>query len=360
MSTTATHRRRLDFIDVARGVAAMIVLLEHALHGVFPAYKQFSEAHFMVGEAAILTFFMISGFVIPMSLEEGRSVATFWKRRCFRLLPVYWLSLVTAWLCFPLGLPGPTNVPPNDWMSWLANAFLLQERLDRPAVLGVYWSLHYELNLYIAFSVLALSGILGRIGVWTFVAVLIARALPISSLTRGTPAVVTYNQAILLAAAFGFIAYRYVAGKMSRAGFYTLAAGVLGVVLFRWTFNRFYFPTSESAAGLLRWTATLGLAGGAFILLLETPPHRLPRVGCWLGRRSYPIYLLHPMAGGFIWVQNWHPVPFLFGAIALTLLFAEMAHRFVERPAIALGRRLEARPARETTELDARPLKRAA
>jgi len=343
MSATNVERQRLDFIDVARGGAAIVVLLEHALHACFPAYKTFSESYFMLGEVAIFVFFMISGFVIPMSLEEGRGVANFWTRRFFRLMPIYWLSLALAFICLPLGLPGPSNVSAGDWKSWLANVFLLQERLDRPAVLGVYWSLHYELGLYVVFSILAGCKLLGRIGVWAFVSFLVFRAIPFSSLSRGTPAVLTYHQAILLAVAFGFLAYRFVSGRFSRTVFYSLTAGVFAVLLVRWTANRLYFPTAQSFDVLLRWTMTLGLACGAFIFLLEAPPHWMPRIGCWLGRRSYPIYLLHPMAESFLWVLNWPSWAYLLGSVILAIAFADIAHRLVERPAINFGRWLERR-----------------
>ena len=71
-----------------------------------------------------------------------------------------------------------------------------------------------------------------------------------------------------------------------------------------------------------------------------------------LGRRSYPVYLLHaPVLAvvahvGFA-ILNLDGVPlFLFSAVvgvSLTVLGAELLHRFVERPGIALGDRLSAR-----------------
>src|SRR5436189_243529 len=64
---------RLDFLDVARGVAALLVMVEHGLHSSLPGYFEQSKSSIIIGQAAILVFFMISGFVIPLSLEEGRS-----------------------------------------------------------------------------------------------------------------------------------------------------------------------------------------------------------------------------------------------------------------------------------------------
>ncbi len=74
MTDQSPVRVRLDFLDVARGAAALLVLVEHGLHECVPGYLEFSKRNVVVGQAAILVFFMISGFVIPMSLEEGGSL----------------------------------------------------------------------------------------------------------------------------------------------------------------------------------------------------------------------------------------------------------------------------------------------
>src|SRR5436305_756561 len=94
VSATTPTRERLSFLDVARGAAALLVLVEHGLYACVPGYIQYAQAHVVIGEAGILVFFLISGFVIPMSLENGGTNAGFWLRRSFRLLPVYWFGIV--------------------------------------------------------------------------------------------------------------------------------------------------------------------------------------------------------------------------------------------------------------------------
>src|SRR5258707_707541 len=121
MRPVAPSHKRLDFLDVARGAAAMLVVLEHGFQHCVPGYMEFSRANIVIGQAGILVFFMISGFVIPLSLEVGMSNATFWRRRFFRLFPVYWLSIGLAFAYLLFGGPLPIGVELSDWTTWLTN-----------------------------------------------------------------------------------------------------------------------------------------------------------------------------------------------------------------------------------------------
>ena len=88
----------------------------------------------------------------------------------------------------------------------------------------------------------------------------------------------------------------------------------------------------------------VGLGFGSFVGLLAARGREMPRVACWLGRRSYPIYLVHPFVLLLLSstsLSAWAFVPCLVG---FTLVLAELVHRFVELPGIALGRRFERRP----------------
>src|SRR6266480_3962126 len=96
MPDVARPQGRLGFLDVARGLAALLVLLSHAF-GHLPAAAA-------LGRTGVLLFLVVSGFIIPASLEQGGSNARFWLRRFFRLFPLYWASIALAYAGCRAGL----------------------------------------------------------------------------------------------------------------------------------------------------------------------------------------------------------------------------------------------------------------
>lgn len=354
---------RYDFLDVARGLAALLVVVEHGLHECVPGYLNFSRANIVLGQAAILLFFAISGFVIPMSLEQGQSLATFWLRRSFRLFPVYWLSIGLAFAYLYLGGTYHLDVSLSDTTSWLANLGLLQAWLHRPNVWGVFWSLHFELAFYILCSILFACGVLHRIGTKLFAAGLLGFGLLCTArlLRTKNPTDDMYNWLIVLSALFGMMAQRYALGKVTRRAFIGLFACLVGVLLFIWVVNHLLFPHVATFAQLYRSVVIVGIGFGTFLWLLARRDRHLPQLTCWLGRRSYPIYLLHPIVLVLLTPTGWPAWVFLPVLVGATLLLAELAHRFLERPGIALGRRLEQRkprePQRETVQAVPEPIR---
>src|SRR5690348_14184757 len=99
---------RLGFLDAARGLAALLVLACHGLGPVPGAAR--------LGQVGVLLFLIVSGFIIPASLEQGGSNATFWLRRFFRLFPLYWLSIALGYVYYRVGSPGVVVSSRADWL----------------------------------------------------------------------------------------------------------------------------------------------------------------------------------------------------------------------------------------------------
>src|SRR5271156_5148787 len=85
---------RMEFMDFARGIAALAVAIQHCGESIFPSFAKFSFQYFNVGQCGLIIFFLVSGFVIPLSIERVRSQKRFWIHRFFRLFPLYWFSLL--------------------------------------------------------------------------------------------------------------------------------------------------------------------------------------------------------------------------------------------------------------------------
>src|SRR6266567_3003914 len=83
---------RLAWLDVLRGVAALAVVFDHASYYVLQHVRGIIYQWFDPGNYGVFVFFIISGYIVPASLERKGSVRTFWVSRLFRLYPLYVLA----------------------------------------------------------------------------------------------------------------------------------------------------------------------------------------------------------------------------------------------------------------------------
>src|SRR5579859_2094924 len=84
---------RLAWLDVLRGVAALAVVFNHFGYFLPPAVKTPVYQWINPGDYGVFVFFLISGYIVPASLERKGSVRTFWVSRLFRLYPLYLLAV---------------------------------------------------------------------------------------------------------------------------------------------------------------------------------------------------------------------------------------------------------------------------
>jgi peptidoglycan/LPS O-acetylase OafA/YrhL len=137
--------KRIEQIDILRGLAAMWVMLSH-----YQPYwsRAFSPTTIIVpnsfGIHAVELFFVISGFVIFMTLDRCKTVVDFAVMRFSRLYPAYWSALAISTIA-SIALLGGSLWPGG----LLANATMLQQFLGFPHNDIVYWSLTVEMAFYL-------------------------------------------------------------------------------------------------------------------------------------------------------------------------------------------------------------------
>ena len=143
---------RLQFLDRLRFLAVLAVVAQHYLESAFPvAAKPFLSLG--PGVFGVALFFMISGYVIPLSLKTAEGWRAFLIRRLFRILPMYWVTLGLVLAMGAFGLePYVEIVGMLSPMALISNALLLFEYAGDPALLGVAWSLSVEFVWYTACS----------------------------------------------------------------------------------------------------------------------------------------------------------------------------------------------------------------
>lgn len=155
--------RRIDSLDGLRGIAVFGVLLYHYFvrwadpsNGpvLYPWGNQWAEfALFRAGHYGVELFFVISGFVISMTLNRCSGIVEFAIRRYTRLGPAMLVFATLTFLVTALG-----NIPQfrtNVESVIFALTFLDPELVNRVlgttfrSVDGVYWSLYVEVQFYV-------------------------------------------------------------------------------------------------------------------------------------------------------------------------------------------------------------------
>lgn len=297
----AGPRHRLGGIEAARGVAACAVVLYHASRHVDAAYGLArTRAWFHAGHAGVDLFFVISGFII-LFVHHGdvgapHRLGRYAARRASRVLPAYWVALAVTLAMIAAG----HSALPGLWRI-LASAVLLPS--DTPPILGVAWTLQYEIVFYTVFAVLIASRRAGQalFALWAL-AVLAAscglrwRALPVS-LTA------SYNLEFFLGLGVAWLLCR----RALPAPQAVLAAGIAAIALAILAEDGGWLNGYTDGARLIYGAASAAIIAGlaeASRSAMLTPPAWLIR----LGRASYAIYLFQFVGIGVLW-QIWQHLP---------------------------------------------------
>ncbi|MEV0642974.1 acyltransferase family protein, partial [Streptomyces sp. NPDC050619] len=141
---------RLGWLDALRGIAALVVVFDHSSYSFMAEFRRELMPEFNTSRYGILVFFLVSGYIIPASLERRGCVRTFWIGRVFRIYPL-WAAVVTGLLA--AGALGVAEIRDFGGQSVAsvaaAHLTLLQELLGTPNLLLVLWTLSYEMAFYL-------------------------------------------------------------------------------------------------------------------------------------------------------------------------------------------------------------------
>ena len=91
-------KQRIVFLDGLRFIAATAVLVQHGFETQGPIGRTIVDL-LSPGVFGVVLFFMISGFVIPMSIGRNFKPATFAIRRIFRIYPLVLASFAFIAFC---------------------------------------------------------------------------------------------------------------------------------------------------------------------------------------------------------------------------------------------------------------------
>ena len=329
----ATHR--LEFLDALRGLAAFAVILQHAGQNLSAGYSAFAFSIFDLGNFGVMVFFLCSGFIIPISLERQGSLRSFWIRRFFRLFPLYWfciaLDLCLGYLSGWSRYPASFFAHPVSFI--LANLTMLQNSFGFSDILGPAWTLPFELIFYFIVSIQFRMGLI-KYTVLMAVSILLSAVLvegvvPLTLGVRLPNGILSFYGTMFV----GAVCYRYSTGEIRLA---TLQR-VLALALITEVVT--LLGDIQLGPVWFHWITARLLAYAVFIAALTFRKQFSARWLCGLGVISYSLYLVHPYPMALIaeLQSPWLTLCLWLGGI---ILLASLTYRLVERPAIALGRRL--------------------
>lgn len=155
---------RIASLDGLRGLAILLVLLYHT-YSRWPDYMPWVSIHqdfylFKFGFLGVQLFFLISGFVIYMTLERCTSLTEFLVRRWLRLFPAMLIGTALVYLTSfylierPNGQATLLNTLPG--LLFLDHQIMnaLQNIADFIPIEGAFWSLFVEVKFYLLFGAL--------------------------------------------------------------------------------------------------------------------------------------------------------------------------------------------------------------
>lgn len=368
---------RLAWLDALRGWAAAVVALFHLSPVVLGR-----ELHLRIfdvidlGKYGVLLFFLVSGYVIPMSLERHGDLRRFWIGRLLRIYPAYLLAVAVALALIAAGmLRPPAQLAGETTGSVLGHLTMLQDLLGTQGVLRPFWTLSFEMVFY-----LIVAGLFAwrwrRTGPawWAAGLTVVALAELPDDLLGATPAERRIS-AVVVTAALGCVLWAYTMGGSRVLG--VLGAGAVALPLLNGhASGQVTSSSSEQAVQMLAvmfagtvvhraqhgrigpWIAVptllvvlggvarhVGAAeaaavAGTFALAWSVRHRPVPAVLTGLGTISYSLYLLHIPVLAVVRRCTGDPVIVAVAFTAGSLAAAWACHRGVERPAQALARRL--------------------
>lgn len=155
-------KERIKHLDGLRGLAILLVIGFHAYTrwaSILPYGSRFSEIPiFKAGWVGVDLFFLISGYVILMTLERSDGAWDFLRRRWLRLFPAMAVCSAISF-AFSTVLPdgpggSPSFVDLIPGMLFIEPAWLHRIGLDWNAIEGTFWSIFVEVKFYLVAALL--------------------------------------------------------------------------------------------------------------------------------------------------------------------------------------------------------------
>jgi peptidoglycan/LPS O-acetylase OafA/YrhL len=336
-------RTRISEIDLLRFMAAVAVMLMHYLLRGFAINDHYSPMHFpslgpftRYNYLAVDLFFIISGFMILMSVHVKNkqliSPKGFILSRFLRLFPAYWFCCTLSFILVFFLINDIIHISLARYIinMTMFNGFFFIGTVD-----GVYWTLCIELKFYLLMLLLLYSKHIPLIQryllIWTLISLF---NFWIDNPLLKYLFITDYAPFFISGCLF------YLNHKDGFCWSRNLLIGINFILVFlyeknviEWKLTHFltltYFPETI-------FIILVSFYGSFFaILKIQNVSKSYDNFFSYLGRLSYPLYLIHLNVGMVIFnllnnYVNWYLLLVL--TCLLMILLAHLISTFIEKP----------------------------
>ena len=320
--------KKLEWIEVMRGLAAIWVLLHHAQLAV-NAFVGVAPSRLIAnGHLGVDFFFVLSGFIIALSCERMILKGTGFSRYAeARLLRIYVPYLPIGITMLALYSMAPSLSEGGRSLSRLTSFTLLPA--NDPPALSVAWTLVHEMLFYTLFSIIFLSRRVLAVILLVWMLIILSVNFCNGELSRFSSYFLSPINLCFILGAVTYYATNN--GVRHKIGWGALVLGTILII------------SQASSQEPQRIALAIGFAAlivaAASDIALNISPNRYLIT---LGAASYSIYLIHnPIESVAVRMAKFmNTTPWIaFGIVAATGLGAGIAYHFVyERKALQIVR----------------------
>jgi len=338
--------KRIDTLDSLRVIAIGMVMLFHYLYlynGKFYEIAYLQKELFKYGYLGVELFFIISGFVITLTLKNSENIRDFIKKRYIRLFPGMLICSFITFIVFTIF--DTQNLKPESakFINFIfSNTFLSPALLNVPLktnfqyIDAPYWSLWVEIQFYL------LIGTIYFLSRKNFISIFITISILISVINF------FYNENFLPENNFTSTVIIVVLGIFNYSDYASWF--VCGVILYQVYFvkrNWVYLVTLLFSLLVAFGLGKRDMGHFVFVLfcavLLYSFIYNLKYLTVLnnpliskIGLASYSIYLIHQNVGILILNKLYHILPlypvYAFAVMILAVIFGLLSYKYFEKP----------------------------
>lgn len=325
--------KRIVILDSFRGIAAIGVVYSHYTHSFRKDFgHSFSASLDIVNPLYfVLLFFMISGFVIFMTVEKCKNSSEFVFRRFSRLYPVFWTCMLITAAVLTL-FPYLNDAP--SFKRIIINLTMIPRFFHQKAVDSAYWSLLPELLFYIIIYLMVVIKQIKKIYLWGGIWLLISFVNGFFKLRVGD---LLFQYAGLFMS--GIMFYKLFTGDKRLINHLYIIAGYCLTII------NYYDVSPLATPNHTEFLICISVVYLAFYGFIYNKINFLNnKILIFLGYISYPLYLIHQEIGITILLYfktlGLNGYWTIYIPIVISIILAYLITKLIEKPVMKYAKKL--------------------